>query len=181
MTSSLPVGDQSFGFLIDEELREDLEDALLFASSLIDLAEGATIDRHREEFNRVIILYLAAIVEALCLSFLARANIKGVKIDYKNILPVNLPEVVVADGELIIAVRKSKLVDLKQVPFAQAINLLHQNKLVNLKLKNRLTALRVRRNSQHLYGRGESRVSRRGVSESARTLEILLLTIKNYF
>ena len=172
MTEPQGLNGQTFSFITDVALREDLEDALLFVAYLIDLAQQVAEERYREEIHRVIVLCLAAVVEALCLFVLEHKQIPLEREEYKNILPVSLPGVSVAQGELILAVRKRKSSNIADVPFVQSIDLLSKHKIISPSLKRQLTTLRGHRNSQHLYGRGRNRISREDVASALRALEL---------
>jgi len=161
-----------FNFIHNKILREDLDDALLFATYLIDTAQQVAEEKYKEEFHRVIVLYIAAAVEALCLFLLEQYGVSKKKAEYKNITPVHIEGVVVKDGELVVAIKKKEPIDLKEIPFAESILLLCNAEKIDDTLKDKLNSLRQKRNSQHLYGRGKNRISQKDVVESIKTLLI---------
>jgi len=173
MASVIDLNKSAFVFIADKTLRDDLEDALLFALYLIDTAQKATEKRYRGEFNRVIVLYIAAIVEALCIFLLEKSEVKKERIEYKDVVSIHNNRIIVDNGELAVAIRSRKQLKLKDIPFAESISLLCGAGKINNRLKGRLNLLREKRNSQHLYNRERVRISRKDVSESIKTLAIL--------
>ena len=168
-----------FDFIQNKILRNDIEDALLFVAYLVDTSADIRENKYREEFQRVIILYIASVVEAVCLFLVEKHKLKTEKSDIKNIISVSIKDVKVDNGDLIIAIRKKKDCNIKEIPFAETIILLSNANLINNNIKKNLDTLRLKRNSQHLYGRGKNRISKKDVEQSLKTLSSLLSNIKN--
>jgi hypothetical protein len=179
MANTIDLNKSAFIFIADKTLREDLEDALLFAMYLIDTAQKATEKRYHGEFNRVIVLYIAAVVEALCLFLLEKSGTKKERTEYKDVVSIHNDRITIDNGELIMAIKSKKRLELRDIPFVESISLLYGAGKINVHLKNRLSSLREKRNSQHLYSREKDQIFQKDVSESIKTLVMLQRIIEN--
>jgi len=173
-----------FDFVPDKVLREGLEDAMLFVFYLIDTASAAGKVKERqykEELHRVTVLYIASVVEAMCLFYLEQNQVVREKVEYKNVTRICVEGVSVNEGELVAAIRRKTEPALKEVPFADSINFLYKCGKISGNLKRRLDSLRKKRNTQHLYGRGRNRPSPMDVFdvfESMKTFRLIYRHIR---
>lgn len=158
--------------IADNKLRQDVDDALLFIVYLIDASIKVSEKRHKEEFYRVIILYIASVIEAICLYIIETKNITFTKIECKHIqqLP-QLPDVTVTSGKLVIAIQKEKNVQMKDMPFKESIDLLNTNKVISDELSKKLHLLRETRNTHHLYRRRVSSLTIKDITKAASCLK----------
>lgn len=168
------------GFITDKTLRADMKISLGFSSYLIRNSAKATNQYNRRELHRVVILYVASVVEALCLFLLRQKGLSKEKIDYKCARAIKLPDgVVMPSGKvLVIALQEKTFLSLSDVPFVDAINTLQNEGVIVNAFAKKLHALRVKRNSQHLYGRTSSRISTTDVNRAFLVLQNLFKTIQ---
>ncbi len=166
-------------FIADKTLRADIKIALGFASYLIRISAKAK-GYHKRELRRVVILYVASVVEALCLFLLRQKGLSKEKIEYKHAQAIKLPSgVIVPSGKnLVIALQEKTNPPLPEIPFVDAINTLKNEGVVLNVLADKLHTLRVKRNSQHLYGRTSSRVSTIDVNHAFLVLQSLFKIIQ---
>ncbi len=167
------------GFIADKTLRADIKIALGFASYLIRISAKAKY-YHKRELRRVVILYVASVVEALCLFLLRQKGLSKERVDYKYAQAIKLPSgVIMPSGKnLVIALQEKTNPFLPEIPFFDAINTLQSEGVVLNTLADKLHALRKKRNSQHLYGRTLSRVSTTDVNRAFLVLQNLFKTIQ---
>lgn len=153
----------TFGFVLDKKLRADIEDVLNFSSYLVIAASRVSDRRYKEEFYRVIVLYVASIVEALCMYLIAHKKIPLEKLEYKSPQVVRIMGVQVEGGELVVAKRCPAALNTREIPFVEAIRLLKGKRIISSSLQKSLNSLRSKRNSQHLYGRRDDGITRKDV------------------
>ena len=127
-----------FAFITDVRLRGDVEDALYFTAYLIDAGDKTRLNRYKEEFYRATVLYIASVIEALCLFFIDNKKLVGTKHEYKYERPLNFPPISLTEGELICAIKVKRNLALKDIPFFEAIKILEQNNLFPKQLAKKI-------------------------------------------
>ena len=163
-----------FSFIADKRLRGDGEDALDFSAYLISSADEAKEPRYKEEFYRATVLYVASVIEALCLFLVETKKLSREKIEYKYPQRLNVEGVSVSVGELVAAVKIKTPRNLQDLPFAEAIGILRRNNIVPEPLAKDLDSVRIARNTQHLYGRTDGVMSRKEIQAAFDALSNLL-------
>src|SRR3989344_3873049 len=83
----------------------------------------------------------------------------------------------VASGYIVIGIREKKLLELREIPFVEANRALVSEAIISKKLGSKIDQIRIARNTQHLYGRARSRMSRKEISTAFEALSPLLETI----
>lgn len=147
------------GFIPDIVLRKDIRNALDFSVYLIDASAEAKSRVRKKELRRSALLYVASIVEALCLFVIKKENLLLEKVDLKSAQAITLPQgATMPQGmSLVIAFQEKTIQPLQKFPFNNAINLLQQSTLISSAFAKKIHELKERRNSQHLYGRTSGR------------------------
>lgn len=173
----LPV---DFSFISDARLRRDVEDALEFSVYLIRAADNTSESRYQEEFYRATVLYVASVIEALCLFFIKIKKLSKHKTEYKYPQKIDVKNVKVSfGGELVVALKSRSARSLQEIPFAEAIDVLKQSGTISEVLAGDLDAVRTARNTQHLYGRTRRGMSRKEIQASFTALTNLLNRIRS--
>ena len=167
-----------FAFISDKRLREDISDALFFAAYLLEAADKTKAKRYKEEFYRATVLYVASAIEALCLFLINLKQISREKTEYRHTREITIPGVSVASGDIVIGIREKKLLELREIPFVEANRALVSEAIISKKLGSKIDQIRIARNTQHLYGRARSRMSRKEISTAFEALSPLLETIR---
>lgn len=165
-------------FISQKSLRSDIEDALSFAGWLISKKTKKEI--HKRELYRVVVLYVASVVEALCSYLLDENVLKIEETKYKSPTTIKLPDdISVPQGKILAVVWcNKKEICPPEVSFKDAINKLMSSSILSEKFSKKLHALREKRNSQHLYKRATKNVSTRDVNFSVKILSELLGIIR---
>ena len=169
---------RDFAFISQKSLRSDIEDALGFAAWLITKKTKNKI--HKRELYRVVVLYIASVVEALCSYLLDENNLKIEETKYKSPTTVKLPDdVSVPQGKILAVVWcNKKEICPPKISFKDSINKLMSSGILSEKFAKKLHVLRDKRNSQHLYKRSTKNVSTRDVNFSVKILSELLDIIR---
>lgn len=149
--------------LVGDKLYQDILDALHFAVYLIDASTQAGKKRHREEFYRVIILYIAAVVEAACLCLVKIKKIQPTKLELRKIEPIFGWSKKRKNHQYIVAVREEIKLPLAKLNFDRAIKILKEHKILPDELTSKLIKLKDMRNTQHLYNRRKRSVNTKDV------------------
>ncbi|KKU49844.1 MAG: hypothetical protein UX71_C0005G0057 [Parcubacteria group bacterium GW2011_GWA1_47_10] len=177
MAKRVLLSKHPFSKIKNKRLRTDLYDALYFIAYLIEGIDRAKEKRYKEEFLRVIILYIASVVEALCLFLVESNSLILKKEECSHIRQISMPGVSVETGQLVIAIQKDKDIKIRDLPFAEAIKVLSKNRKISDTLYEKLNTLRTTRNTQHLYSRKNSSVSNDDVKNAYSSLDLLLKQI----
>ena len=122
--------DDGFGFITDARLRGDIKIALGFSSYLIRLSAKAQ-KNYKRELRRVVILYTASVVEALCLFLIKQNNLSKEKLEYKYARTIVMPGVSLPKGNTqVVALQEKIPLFLTDIPFFDAINILRKEKIL---------------------------------------------------
>ncbi|MDP3874974.1 MAG: hypothetical protein Q8Q22_00425 [bacterium] len=171
--------DDRLGFITDGTLRADIKIALGFSSYLV--RNSAKAKKHyRRELRRVVILYVASVVEALCLFLISRSSLSKEKMEYKNAHVIKIPDIVLLPkGKVLVVALQEKIpLSLTDTPFFDAINILRGGRIVTTAFAERLHTLREKRNSQHLYNRASKHISATDVNQAFSALQGLFRIIQ---
>ncbi|MBI2048170.1 MAG: hypothetical protein HYT27_03445 [Parcubacteria group bacterium] len=164
--------------ITDKRLREDIKIALAFSSYLVRSSAKAK-GYYKRELRRVVILYVASVVEALCLFLIKQSGLSKEKTEYKNARAITMPGLTVQDGKVLVAALQVKTsLSLVETPLSDAINILRRGNVVTLAFEKRLHKLREKRNSQHLYGRASKQMSKADVTRAFVILQGLFNIIR---
>lgn len=170
--------ESEFNFISKKRLRNDIVDAVLFTAYLLEAADKTSAKRYKEEFYRATVLYVASVVEALCLFLVDLKKISPEKIEYRHIQTINVPVVSTASGDLVIGIKDKVPFRLREIPFVEANRCLAYEKVISKKLSLAIGQVRQARNTQHLYGRTTARMSHKEIANAFEALSGLLETIR---
>jgi len=164
--------DEYLRFISDKSLRSDIEDALGFATWLIGSVRKNIKKEYKREVYRVVILYVASAVEALCLYMMHTHGLKNEETKYDSPSHVKLPAgVSVPSGKKLALVWCEKTIpSLPATPFKNSINSLSNGSIIRKPFADDLHWLREKRNTQHLYARKSKRVLKKDVTKSVNVL-----------
>ena len=170
-------GNDSFEFVVSKELKADITDALGFSAYLTIESLNAKEGTLKRELSRTNVLYVASVIEALCLFLLKEKKLSVDNVEYKQTRTISIPpEVSVSLGILVIALQVKET--LQSIPFARAIQALKENKIITKLLFDDLDSVRKARNTQHLYARSSRDMSQKDVKNALITLRKLLRVIE---
>ncbi len=167
--------DDDFGFISNKSLRSDIKDALGFAAWLIGASGKKIKKEHRRELHRAVVMYIASVVEALCLYLMDTHGLKIKETRYKSPLQIKLPaDVSVPAGKTLALVWcEQSTPALPKTPFSDSINSLSNGRVVKQSFAAKLHWLRNKRNTQHLYARESKVVSKKDVTKAIEILSML--------
>lgn len=175
------IKDDGLKFITDKALREGIRIAIGFSSYLVSISDKAKNIKHKGELHRVVILYVASVVEALCLFLIEKSGLQKEKIEHKYINPIKIPDCILIPEEkfVVVALQEKITLSLTEIPFVEAIGMLKDGKIITSHFAQRLHKLREKRNSQHLYGRAFRHISAKDVNSAFSILQNIFNIMKN--
>ena len=164
-----------FVFISDHRLKADILDALDFSAYLTVTLSGAREGLFKRELRRTNVLYIASVIEAVCLFLLEKKKVLVEKVEYKYVCPLKTPpEVSISSGILVFALQVRGTFPFQNTAFAQAIQTLKAKKIIAVSLAEDLDYIREARNTQHLYRRSSKHISQGDVESALATLKKIL-------
>lgn len=165
-------------FITDSALRQRIEDSVEYVYTTLELSKDATKNEtFRSETHRVIILYIASIIEAVLFYLYVKREVHIQKEEYKKVYEIGngYTNTEVPSGKVIVAA--VKMVDKKEseISFKELVTFLEAQKILK-KTSTLMMSLFNMRNSFHLRKKQELPCT---IADVEKYLQLLLYTLTN--
>ena len=167
-----------FDFIKDSLLRKNIEDSIEYIYLLHQESKekGKNI-LYKEETNRVIILYVISVIEALFLYFYKNISEKDVNIDYKVLQ--ELPKDIISKkekGKIVLALKQENEKKEYELMLHTLVNFFEKVGRIKSSTKTRILELNQLRNTFHLSKKRKNKCNTKAVEDA---LDLLVYVIKN--
>ena len=166
-------------FIEDSHLRKTLEDSIEFIYVLYERSkEGNQKNLYKEETYRIIILYVAAVIEAVLFYFYKKRGEKIEHLEYKHVqaLPREFIHSSKKDCVLVVAVQEKSVKKEYDIGLHGLVNFFRDKKLIREDTTRKILELNDLRNTFHLAKERNKDCNTERVNEA---LDLLLHTIEN--
>jgi len=166
-------------FITDSALRQRIKDSVEYIYTTLELSKDATKkELFRAETYRVIVLYIASVIEAILFYLYSRRGIYLQKEEYKKVHLVGNGYVntEVSSGKVIIATVKTVDKKESEIGFKELVIFLEAQKILKKETSKQMLSLYNMRNTFHLRKEQELPCT---VADVERYLQLLLYTLTN--
>jgi len=164
-------------FIDDEDLRHKADNALKYATYLMLSHYKNSNENFKEETCRVIVLYIASILEAVLLYLYSKQGKKIEKIEYKEITilkPVFQNKE--NGGETVLAIKTKKVISENNIGIHELIKHFEKNKIITkAETGVGLNEINEMRNTHHL---SKDRNQKCTIIDVEKALEMLIYTLE---
>ncbi len=167
-----------FDFIKDTKLRKNIEDSIEYILILHqESKEEGKNNLYREETNRVIILYVISVIEALFLYFYKNIKEKIVAVKYKELKNLgNEVQAKTSEGEVFLVVKFEKEKKEWELMLRTLVKFFEKGKRIKPETAKKILELNSLRNTFHLGKERENKCDTEKVEEA---LSLLFYIIKN--
>lgn len=165
-------------FITDKDLRDRVEKSVRYTLVLFKDSDKNSDAVHREEANRVIVLYVISIIEAIIFFFYEQSKEKIMKTEYVNItnLPDTYSDISKPGFQLVIATRQEVERKTSQLGLVNIVNFFRGKGLILQTTADSILELNDISNTFHLSKKRSVECTNEKVNEA---VELLIHTIKH--
>lgn len=166
-------------FITDSVLRQRIEDSVEYVYTTLELSKDATKNEtFRSETHRVIILYIASIIEAVLFYLYVKREVHIPKEEYKKVHEIGNGYIntEVPSGKVIVATVRMVNKKESEISFKELVTFLEAQEVLKNETSMKMISLFNMRNSFHLRKQQELPCT---IADVEKYLELLLYTLTN--